>query len=122
MTGGDDRRRPLSVVFYRAASGREPVREWLRLLSRPDRQSVGRDIKTVQRDWPLGMPLVRKMEPGLWELRSHLNGRIGRVVFTVVEGSMVPLHGFIKKSEKTPGTELSTARRRLAELRRGRSA
>jgi hypothetical protein len=55
----------LKVVFYRFVSGAEPVRDWLRALTVEDRKAIGTDIKTVQLGWPLGMPLVRKMEPGL---------------------------------------------------------
>jgi len=58
----------LSVVFFRTEAGTEPVREWLRELTVEDRKTIGIDIKTVQYGWPLGMPLVRKMEPGLWEV------------------------------------------------------
>jgi phage-related protein len=64
------------------------------------------------------MPLIRKLEPGLWEVRSHLAGGIGRVLFTVDGQTMVLLHGFVKKSQKTPAAELKTARQRLADLRR----
>ena len=74
---------------------------------------------STQFDWPLGMPLVRKMEPGIWEVRSRLANGIGRVAFTVVGDRMVLLHGFIKKSDKTSAADLAAARRRLAELRKG---
>jgi phage-related protein len=64
----------LQVVFYRTDSGSEPVRKWLKdLSSQEDRKIIGEDIKTVQFGWPLGMPLVRKMEPGLWEMRIRLD-------------------------------------------------
>jgi hypothetical protein len=42
-------------------SGREPVREWLKELSRDDRKIVGEDIKDVEFSWPIGMPLCRAM-------------------------------------------------------------
>lgn len=61
---------PLRVVFYRTASGNEPVREWLRGLSRAEKKIIGEDIKIIQFGWPLGMPLVRKLDTGLWEVRS----------------------------------------------------
>lgn len=64
------------------------------------------------------MPLVRKMEPGLWEVRSDIGDRIARVLFTEIDGQMVLLHGFVKKSDKTPENELKTARNRLKKLRR----
>jgi len=108
----------LSVALYVSAVGNEPVREWLLGLTRDDRKAVGRDIKTAQYGWPLGMPLIRKLEPGLWEVRSHLAGGIGRVLFTVDGQTMVLLHGFVKKLQKTPAAELKTARQRLADLRR----
>jgi phage-related protein len=107
----------LQVVFFRAQSGNEPVREWLRSLSLDDKKTIGEDIKTVQFGWPVGMPMVRKIEPGLWEVRSSLKNRIARVLFTVEGGYMVLLHGFIKKSQKTPLEDLKLAKERLARLR-----
>jgi phage-related protein len=62
------------------------------------------------------MPLIRKLEPGLWEVRSHLAQGIARVMFTVEGGVMVLLHGFVKKAQKTPLSDLKTARQRLANL------
>jgi hypothetical protein len=50
------------------------VREWLLDLNKGDRQAIGFDIKTAQYGWPIGMPLIRKLEPGLWEVRSRLVG------------------------------------------------
>ena len=107
----------LQVVFFRTENGNEPVREWLKSLSREDKRIIGEDIKTVQFGWPLGMPVVRKIDQGLWEVRSRLVDRIARVLFTVEAGRMVLVHGFIKKSEKTPLDDLNLARRRLSQLR-----
>lgn len=81
------------------------------------KKAIGEDIKTVQFGWPLGMPLVRKIEPGLWEVRSYIRDGIARVFFTVQGEFMVLLHGFVKKSAKTPPDDLSLARKRLAQLR-----
>ena len=106
----------LRVVFYRTEAGNEPVRQWLKDLKREDRKAIGQDIKTTQYGWPLGMPLIRKLEPGLWEVRSHISQGIARTIFTVDGGVMVLLHGFIKKSQKTPPVDLRTARQRLADL------
>jgi phage-related protein len=106
----------LSVAFFRTEAGREPVREWLKTLPREDRRNIGQDIKTVQFGWPLGMPLVRKLERNLWEIRSRLPEAIARVIFTAGEGRMVLLHGFIKKSQKTPKEDLELAKNRLRRL------
>lgn len=106
----------LSVAFFRTASGNEPVREWLKSLPREERRVIGEDLKTVQFGWPLGMPLVRKLDKGLWEVRSCLPDCIARVIFTTGEGRMILLHGFIKKSQKTPQEYLELARTRLRQL------
>lgn len=108
----------LSVNFFCTEAGNEPVREWLTALPKDDRKSVGTDIKTVQFGWPIGMPVVRKMGEDLWEVRTHLKDGIARVLFTVVGSTMVLLHGFIKKSEKTPATDLDAAKKRKAALKR----
>jgi phage-related protein len=112
----EDREPVLYVVFYRTMAGNEPVRQWLKDLKREDRRAIGQDIKTAQYGWPLGMPLIRKLEPGLWEVRSHIAPGVARVIFTVDKGTMVLLHGFVKKSQKTPLEDLRTARQRLADL------
>ncbi len=105
----------LRVVFFRTDTGREPVREWLLDLDKEDRKAIGEDIKLVQFRWPLGLPLVRKIEADLWEVRSHLrSGRIARVMFTVMGTEMALLHGFIKKTQKTPQDDLEVARGRKA--------
>lgn len=106
----------LTVRFYRSGSDAEPVREWLLSLDRDARRSIGADIKTVQLGWPLGMPLVRKLAPRLWEVRSHVPDGIARTLFTARGGVMVLLHGFIKKSPRTPIADLDTAQRRLKEI------
>ena len=107
----------LRVRFYRTSGGREPVKEWLRGLELAARRAIGNDLRTVQYGWPLGMPLVRSLGDGLWELRSSIPQGIARVIFLVSDGILVPLNGFIKKSGRIPKHELSLARQRAAALR-----
>ncbi|MFN7921593.1 MAG: type II toxin-antitoxin system RelE/ParE family toxin [Bryobacteraceae bacterium] len=103
----------LPARFYRLDSGREPVREWLKELDPEDRKIIGEDIRDVEFAWPIGMPLVRGLGDGLWEVRSDLTGgKIARVIFTVEHGAMVLLHGFIKKTRKTPKQDLALALKR----------
>jgi len=109
--------RPILVQFFRLDSGREPVREWLKEMPAEHRKTIGEDVKTLQFGWPVGMPLARKMEEGLWELRSHFSVGIARTLFTIFESEIVLLHGFVKKSRKTPTKELAIAKRRLGKLR-----
>ena len=107
----------LPAVFYALPTGREPVRDWLRALGRADRKIVGEDIKDVEFAWPIGMPLCRPLSKGLWEVRSDLTqGRIASVLFCVQGGRMVLLHAFIKKTQKTPATEVELALKRKKEI------
>jgi phage-related protein len=106
----------LAVRFYRTNAGREPVRDWLvGQVSPAARKSIGADIKTVQFGWPIGMPVVRKLDAGLWEIRSSIPEGIARVFFTVVGKEMVLLHGFVKKSQATPKAHLDLALFRMKE-------
>ena len=106
----------LAVRFFRAASDNEPVREWLAGLPREHRRLIGIEIKVVQFGWPIGMPVVRKLDSGLWEVRIDLGATIARVMFTLAHSEMVLLHGFIKKTQKTPLTDIATAKRRQSKL------
>lgn len=99
--------------FYRSAAGAEPVRDWLKSLPALERRAIGEDIKAVQFRWPLGMPLVRKLSGKIWEVRTQLPTRIARVLFTVKDGRMVLLHGFIKKTQATPAADLRLAEDRI---------
>lgn len=109
----------LKVVFYRSEASNEPVREWLKDLHRDDKRQIGEDIKIAQLGWPLGMPLIKKIDKDLWEVRTRLADAIARVFFTVDGEYMILLHGFIKKSQKTPQNELKTALSRLGTYKRG---
>lgn len=107
----------LGVKFYCTKNGTEPVRVWLKDLNRDDKKTIGEDIKTVQFGWPLGMPLVRNLGSSLWEVRSDLtNGRIARVIFFMANHTMILVHGFIKKTQATPKSELELARKRKKQF------
>jgi len=110
---------PLEARFFRTETGNEPVREWLRSLPDEDKKAIGEDIKTVQYGWPIGMPLARKMCNGVWEVRTRLENKISRVLFTLSENQIILLHGFIKKTEKTPKDDLDLAIKRMKQLNRG---
>jgi phage-related protein len=109
--------RPISLQFWRSAAGREPTRDWFRALDRADREVVGDDLRRVQFGWPVGMPLVRSLGGGLWELRSTLpSKREARVMFSANGERIAVLHGFIKKAQKTPASDLALARKRMKDL------
>ena len=108
----------IPVVFYRTSGGAEPVLDWLRGLPAEDRRAIGADLATVQFGWPIGMPLCRPLGRGLWEVRSALpSRRIARLLFIVHRDRIGVVHGFIKRTQKTPADDLDLARRRMKEMR-----
>jgi phage-related protein len=114
-----DRTKKITGRFYAGASGRRPVREWLLSLSKEDRRVIGRDIQKVEFGWPIGMPYCRSLGRGLLEVRSDLpGGRIARVIFCLVAGEKLLLHGFEKKTQKTPNREIELALKRKQEIDR----
>jgi phage-related protein len=109
--------KPIPLVFWRSATGREPVREWLNELSREDKRTIGHDIAKVQYGWPVGLPLCRSLSAGLWEVHASLpSKREARVFFGFHDGMLIALHATIKKTQKTPAEDLALARLRFKEL------
>ncbi len=105
------------AIFYRTEAGGEPVRDWLKGLTRDEKRAIGEDIKTLELGWPIGMPLSRPLGNGLHEVRSQSpGGRMARVLFYIDQmGRMVLLHGFIKKTRKTPTEDIELARKNKAK-------
>lgn len=111
--------RKIPAIFYRSASGDEPVRDWLKGLDKSDRQSIGEDIAYVQYKWPIGKPRVDHLRGPIWEVRSKIGNRIARVLFVVEQSEMVLLHAFIKKTQQTNPADLELANKRFKEWQHG---
>jgi phage-related protein len=110
----------IDLYFYRSKSGAEPVRDWLKNLADDDRREIGLDLQRVQYRWPIGMPLCRSLGGGLWEVRTSLSrGVISRVLICFHDGELYALHGFIKKTQKTPPADLKLGRDRMKEVENG---
>src|ERR1700681_1804609 len=110
------------AIFFRTEAGGEPVRDWLKGLPSPeDRKRIGADIKTVEFGWPIGMPVCRPLGGGIYEVRTTLaQNRIARVLFYIdKKDRMVLLHGFVKKTRKTPDQDLALARSNKSKHQRG---
>jgi phage-related protein len=95
------------------------VLRWLKSQPAAHKKAIGEDIKTVQFGWPVGMPLVEKIESNLWEVRTRVPDGVARVLYTLNGQTMVLLHGFTKKTRKIPPRELKTARSRLRQYQEG---
>jgi len=109
----------IGVRFYSNSLGREPVRDWIRSLDAPTRRVIGGELRTLQFGWPLGMPLVRKLERGLWESRIRVGSTAIRILFTVVGADLVLLHALVKKSQALPLDDLQLARKRMKDVLSG---
>jgi len=105
------------VRFFRSESGAEPVRIWLQGLSTNAKRTIGADLFTIQTIWPVGGPLVANLGDGLWELRSTQDRVEYRVIFAVAAGTIWVLHGFVKKTQKTPHEVIRLATARLSAVR-----
>jgi phage-related protein len=114
-------RKTLQAVFYVTETEKRPVREWLMELTPQDRKSIGEDIATLEFCWPIGKPKCAPIRgvKGLYEVRSSISsGRIARVLLVLIGSRMVLLHGFVKKTQKTPDKELRLAIARMKEVQR----
>ncbi len=110
----------IELIFYQTALGNEPVRDWLVGLTLENRREIGMDLQRVQYRWPVGMPLVRPLGKGLFEVRTPLpNGTTARLLFCFHGSEIYALHGFIKKAQSIPASELGIARKRQKEVQNG---
>ena len=119
---GEKQSKRVQAVFFRTNAGGEPLRRWLKSLPLDeDRKRIGEDIKTVEFGWPIGMPVCRPVGDGIYEVRTSLGqNRIVRVLFYIdKKGRMVLLHGFMKKTQKTPDEDLQLARNNKGKHQRG---
>jgi phage-related protein len=107
----------IPVRFYRTEVRGTPVLDWLRGLDKEDRHAIGLDLMRVQFGWPIGRPLVGSLKDGLREVRSSLpSQRTARLILCFHDQVLVVLHGFIKKTQRTPADDLALAKRRMKEV------
>ena len=103
------------VVFYIDESGRDPVREFLQSL---DTKTLARFVWSIEqlrlRNVRAQQPLARHLEGKLWEMREESSTNIYRLLYLFFSGRrIVLLHGFQKKTQKTPRHEIEIALQRL---------
>jgi phage-related protein len=109
------------INFYKNSSGKSPVEEFFLELAKGNRVLVAgahAGIKKLRLRVYHREPLSKHIESGLWELRIKAGNDILRIFYTFAKDQIIILlHGFVKKQQKTPGSELEVARRRLRELK-----
>jgi phage-related protein len=109
--------KPFDIRFYQETSGKEPVLEWIKDFNEKDQKIISRDIKQIQYNWPWKMPLIKSLGNGLMEIRIKLKDKQVRIFFILHDGVIILLHGFIKKTQKTPNNELEIAFKRLKQIK-----
>jgi phage-related protein len=107
-----------SVGFYVEDSGRDPVGDFLRGLEDRTQARFLRAIEQLQiRNVQAREPLVRHLEGKLWELRVESQTNIYRLLYFFFVGRrIVFVHGFQKKTQRTPRAEIELASRRMARF------
>ncbi len=110
-----------NIYFYKDRRGKEPVLELLRdLSSKKDKNSRINASKIndylqllTLHGTTLGEPYIKHLENDIWELRPLRN----RILFAIWNGNnCIILHHFIKKTQKTPKTEIEQAKRNLQDF------
>ena len=101
------------VEFYETETGVKCVQDYLDAIDNVKlKAKVLNDIALLKQfGTELQMPHARRLEDGIWELRTKQSSNIARTLyFTVSNKKIILLHGFIKKTQKTPPAELERAK------------
>ena len=109
-----------NVIFYEKESGIIPVQEFLDALPPKHRAKAVWEIELLeQAGSALGAPYVKHIDGKLWELRVKFSSDISRIFYFIpVDNDIILLHGFVKKTQKTPVGEITTAKKHLADYER----
>ena len=104
----------MDIEFYKTEAGREVIAEFLDTLPSKDLAKVLRDIELLADYVPnLREPYTKHIDGPIWELRSKFASNIYRIFYFVWDGSkLVLLHGFTKKTQRTPPGEIAMAKKR----------
>lgn len=107
-----------SIVYYEDANGNNPVREFLESLDKKSQarfdwaieQLVIRNVRATE-------PLVKHIEGKVWELRRDSGSNTYRILYFFFTGRKIVLvHGFQKKTQKTPRAEIEIAENRMKDF------
>lgn len=108
-----------SVDYYKQVNGRCPVEEWLDSVPLDARADIFRIFDLMEEHGlNVGMPYIRPIEGKIYEVRAKEKDGIYRVLYFAHTGKrFVMLHGFMKKTQKTPRKEIEIAKERMKEAR-----
>jgi phage-related protein len=100
-----------NIVFYKKENGEVPVQKFMDGLPTKHHAKALRDIDVLEQfGTALTMPDVAHVKGKIWELRIKSSSDISRIFYFINTGKdIVLLHGFVKKTQKTPSGEIVTA-------------
>jgi phage-related protein len=106
-----------TIEFYLSEQGSSPVREFLNEIDKKTKARLDWAIEQLRiRNVQANEPLVKHLEGKLWELRRGSNGNIYRLLYFFFTGrKIVFVHGFQKKTQKTPRREIEIAQQRMED-------
>ncbi|CAK7030331.1 MAG: hypothetical protein DELT_02757 [Desulfovibrio sp.] len=107
------------VELYATVDGQEVVADFLDNLPRKHRAKAIWEIELLAvQGTGLTLPYVKHIDGELWELRIKFASDISRIFYFIpVKNKIVLLHGFVKKTDKTPPGEIATAQKRLCDYK-----
>ena len=105
------------IIFYEKADGTEPAKDFILSLDTKMRAKMFRTVELLQKNGNrLREPESKPIEDGIMELRAKVGSDISRVLYFFVVGHKVVLtNGFIKKTQKTPRSEIERAKQYRAD-------
>ena len=105
------------IIFYKTDKGEIPVKDFLDSLNDKMRAKMLLSVRIVRENgYQARMPYSEELEDGIFELRAKVGTDISRVLYFFVVGRKIVLtNGFIKKTQKTPRTEIERAKRYRAD-------
>lgn len=105
-------KRRFSIEFYEKENGSIPTEDFLNSLNSKMRAKIAGLMAILQEYGnELREPYSKHLDDGIFELRGKIGNDISRVLyFFYYEGKIVITNGFIKKTQKTPASELKKAK------------
>lgn len=106
-----------TIYYYTSASGDIPFDKFLDSLDEKQQRKIERVLAYIEEyGLVIAIPHVKKLaDTPLWEIRILGQDNIRVLYASILKDSIVVLHGFAKKSQKTPLKELKTALARLQD-------
>ncbi len=106
------------IIFYESASGRKPVKKFIKSLQPPTQAKLANQFDLLEEFGPqLSMPHAKPIGDGLYELRVRGREEV-RIFYMYVKVKRIyVLHGFLKKAQIVPRSEIVTAIKRKYEIK-----